>query len=348
VALRVARRGRGVIADGCSVEEDDMRDELQAHLDAFDSLRPAGGFAYRRAATFGTPGTGRHVVFGSMVHGNEVGSLPAVVRIMRELTEGTRSVAGAVTFFVGNPEAGLQDARFLESDLNRVFVDEPPDTHEGRRARELKPILDAADVFVDLHQTILATTQPFYIAPFHMGGWHWARAIAGARVWITRHPGQAFSSGTCCADEYVRLQGKPGITLELSEKGFGHGAEDRAYAAITRALELSVAAADEAGIRALADEADELAFFHTVHREKFASEALALADGWINFQEVREGQVISAEGTPELVAPTSGMVLFPKYPPRIDGNYKKPLPGEIYRIVCPLDAHPTELYADAL
>jgi succinylglutamate desuccinylase len=326
-----------------------VSEQLQSYLDRFEALRPDGGFAYRYAASFGEGAFSLHLVIGSMIHGDECGSLPGVLRVMEDLASGALRFGGRITFFVGNPEAGLRDVRFLEDDLNRVFLPDPPDNHEGRRARELKPILDAADVFLDLHQTILATEQPFYIAPFQVSGWHWARAVQGARVWVTRHPAQAFSAGTCCADEYVRLRGLPGLTLELSEKGFGHGGEQRAEAAVRRALALGQAVGSgESTLEAAVGSLDELVFLETVHREAFRSDALALRPGLINFREVVAGELLSAPGTPELRAPASGMVLFPKYPPVVDGAYKKPLPGEIYRIVCPLPAHPTVLYADAL
>ncbi len=321
-----------------------MRAELTRHLQGFDALRQAGPFDYGRAHHHQGGAHDTHLVFGSMIHGDEVGSLPAFVRVMSELASGELIFGGRATFFLGNPEAGLAGARFLESDLNRVFVEEPPDTHEGRRARQLKPILDTADVFLDLHQTILQTAQPFYISPFQEEGWRWARYLAGARVWVTRHPGMAFSSGTMCADEYVRVRGKPGITLELSEKGFGNGGEERAYRVLRRALELADAIAQGAALAVLAAECQELEFLHTVHREPFASEELGLEPGWVNFRPIQTGERLSAGGTPELVAPEDGYVLFPKYPPRVQGQYKRPLPGEIYRIVQPLSDHPTRLY----
>jgi succinylglutamate desuccinylase len=322
---------------------------LADHLEAFDRHAREGGFDYARAITHDGGEGGPHVVVTGMIHGDETGSLPAIVQILDELADGTRTFGGRVTFAIGNPEAGLQGVRFLESDLNRVFVDEPPDTHEGRRARELKPILDAADIYVDLHQTILETKQPFYICPFHLSGWHWSRALAGAEVWVTRHPGQAFSSGTMCADEYVRLKGRPAITLELSQKGFGNGGEGRAHAVLARLLTtLDAIRRGETTLEAAAEAKPELVFLETVHREPFATDGHALADGWVNFTPVAEGAVLHAEGTPEMVAPTGGYVLFPKYPPRVDGTYKKPLPKEIFRIVQPLAEHPTVAYADAL
>ncbi len=326
---------------------------LTDHLNAFDALADRigrGPYAYARVIHHDGGGAAPHLVVGSMVHGDETGSLPAVVAVARALADGTLRYPGRFTAFVGNPEAGLADARFLEDDLNRVFVADPPDSHEGRRAREIRPILDDADVFLDLHQTILPTAQPFYIFPFGLEGWRWARAIGGARVWVTRHPGSAFSPGTCCADEYVRLRGRPGMTLELGEKGLGRGAEARAEAAVRRLIALgeAVGAGGPAALTAAADAAPELGFYETRHREPFSDDALALREGLVNFQPVTAGEALSAPGTPSLVAPVNGAVLFPKYPPRLaDGRYKTPLPGEIYRIVAPLPDHPTSLWPDA-
>ncbi|MCB9681188.1 MAG: succinylglutamate desuccinylase/aspartoacylase family protein [Alphaproteobacteria bacterium] len=322
--------------------------ELAAHLAAFDRLARPGPWNYSRAHHHDGGVHGFHLVFGSMVHGDEVGSLPAMVRVLQELADGTRTYGGRATFFVGNPEAGREGQRFLESDLNRVFMDNPPDTHEGRRARLLRPILDTADVFLDLHQTIEPTRHAFYIFPFQEQGWLWARALGTTPMWVTRHPGTAFTTGAMCADEYVRALGRPGITIELSEKGFGHGGEDRAYQAITAALALADAVdAGTTTLRAAAEAQPELTFLETVHRERFVDDTLALRPGIVNFDTVRAGDVVSADGTPELVVPKDGMILFPKYPPRVDGTYKRPLPGEIYRVVAPLQGHPLELYADA-
>jgi succinylglutamate desuccinylase len=318
---------------------------LQAYLDAFERHREPPTFPYRWASTHGEGTSGCHLVIGSMVHGDECGSLPAVVQLMQELASGAVTFQGTVTFFIGNPEAGLADERFLDGDLNRVFDAEPPDHHEGRRARELKPILDAADVFLDLHQTILPAAEPFWIFPFGLASWGWARAIGAARVWVTRHPEQNFSLSGCCADEYVRQRGLPGITLELGQKGFGHGAEERAYKAIRRAMQIADRLTAGASLSDVAEEEPDLEFFETVHREPFASADHALRPGLVNFQRVAAGELLSTDGAPALRAPRDGAVLFPKYPPRdATGAYRGPLPAEIYRIIAPLSAHPLDAY----
>ena len=153
-----------------------------------------------------------------------------------------------------------------------------------------------------------------------------------------------FSLEGCCADEYVRLAGKPGITLELSQRGFGNGAEERAYATITRAMAIADALAAGGSLAELAEAEPEIGFYETAHREPFATDAHALRPGLVNFAEVRAGELLSASGSPPMVAALDGCVLFPKYPPRVGGEYKRPLPAEIYRIVRRLDQHPIDRY----
>lgn len=323
---------------------------LTEALTRFDAVAAPGPFAYPR--TFHHDG-GRHdthLVFGSLIHGDEVGSLPAVIEVAQALASGALDFGGRLTLFVGNPEAGLAGRRFLDSDLNRVFVDDPPDDHEGRRARELMPILDAADVFLDLHQTILPSDHAFWIAPFQTEGWHWARALGATSMWITRSPGTAFSTGTMCADEYVRQRGRPALTLELGERGWTRSAHDTAAGAMRRAMALADAVArGDTSLAAEASTRPELRFVETVHREPFATRSHALRPGIHNFVAVQTGESLHAPGTPEMIATHEGWLVFPKYPERdAEGRCVGPVPGEIYRIVAPMSGHPVEVYADGI
>ena len=286
-------------------------------------------------------------MIGALVHGDEVGSLPAVANLVAALNAGATSFGGRLTVFLGNPEASAQQRRFLEADLNRVFVDDPPACHEGDRARELKPILDAADLFVDLHQTIEETDRPFYIFPYDEAGAHWAQAIAGAVSWVTRPPTATFSAGTCGTDEYVRNRGKPGLTLELGTKGFHRQSIVRAANVLDRLLQV----ADQVGSGAASlDHAaaaqPELEFLHTTWIQPFDDPQMRLRPGLANFEPVAEGEQLSADATPLIVAPHAGMVLFPKYPAYdTSGVVVEPRPGEIVRIVAPLEDHPSKVWS---
>ena len=288
-----------------------------------------------------------HVVFGTLVHGNERGSLPAAVRLVEALRSGDLRTGIRVSVFIGNPEAAREGVRYLEADLNRVFLENDHTQHEHKRARQIMPILDSADVFIDFHQTILQTQQPFYIFPWHGQGRRWARAMQSASVWVTRGPSSNFSSGTRCTDEYVCLRGKPGLTLELSEKGFSQAAEDLCFLTMVRAIQTAEAEAlGEETVDQAASRRPDLTFFETRHRELFATPKHALRPGLVNFQPVQAGESLSAEDSPPIIAPDSGMLLFPKYPPRKGALAQPPLPGEIYRLITPMSAHPAELWGD--
>ena len=281
-----------------------------------------------------------HLVFGALVHGNETGSIPAMVRLLEELRSETMVFGGRLTLFLGNPWAAREDLRFLEADLNRVFVDSDADTLEHRRARHLMPVLRDADVFIDFHQTILPTERPFYICPFGEEGWRWARALAGAEVWVTRAPGESFSSGTCCSDEFVRQQGAVGLTLELGQKGFSAAAAERAERVMRDAVSLCERlAAGRTTIVEASEERPELGFYRTVFKPPFPDRSWGLRPGLTNFQSVHLGERLSAEGTPELLAPADGVLLFPKYPPA-----DQPLPAEIVRVLERMERHPLELW----
>lgn len=145
----------------------------------------------------------------------------------------------------------------------------------------------------------------------------------------------------------MRNQNKPGVTLELGAMGFSDQAEALATASFTRLL----AVAEEVGsggatIDQLAETQPELEFVGTSWIQQFTDPTMQLRAGLWNFCAVTEGEILSADGTPEITAPCDGMILFPKYPVYADGRALEPRPGEIVRIVAPLDRHPLEIWAD--
>ena len=322
----------------------DIRPQLEVLLSQFSAAASPGPYGYRWAHHHDGGRHPGHVVFGCMIHGNEHGSLPAAVRLVNALNDGSLKFKGRVTIFIGNPEAALEDARYLEADLNRVFLDTGETRHEDLRAAMIMPILDDADVLIDFHQTILETTQPFYIFPWHKPGWQWARAIRGTDVWVTRDPKRVFSSGSKCTDEYVGDRGKPGITLELSQKGFSEAADVMCWNTMLETLRLADVAWAGTDIDTLAKRKPELAFFQTTFAQPFEDPELTLKPGLVNFQRVSQGETLHAVDSPSITVPDDGAILFPKYPDRVRGKAIAPWPNEIYRLVTPMKEHPMRLW----
>lgn len=324
------------------------RPALDALLQRFDALaaaQPCPGLPADVARREGAD-HGYHVIFGCIVHGDEVGSLPAAVAVLEAIDAGALRYGGRLSVVLGNRPAALLNQRFVEADLNRVFLPDAPPSAEARRAAALIPLLDTADIFLDLHQTIEPTASPFAIFPWSPEGEQWVRALNAAPCWVTRPPGVNFSPGLRCADEHVRLRGASGITVELGQKGF-----DPAAAALAeRLMRETLRIADQLGrgAQTLAGAAEgqpsPIAYEPDSH-VAFTDPRMALRPGLQNLAPVRRGEVLSAEGSPLILSPGEGALLFPKYPPRdAEGRALGPLPAELVRVVRRLPDGPAAAY----
>ena len=300
-----------------------MRSQCVKLFDRFQSARQRGPVDYRWA-THHDGGGDWHVVLCGNIHGNEVGSLPGLVELAEHIAIGTLCFPHKLTVMLGNPEAALANKRFLETDLNRCFLDRPEDTHETRRARELMPILSTADLLIDLHQTIRHTERPFYIFPRHPLSLSWAAKLGASDTYVDATPGPG-PSATRCADEFVWMRDKPAITIELSEKGFTQSADE-----ITKTVIRNLISTDIEHMQS----SQPAIVLSTIHREPYGSSARRLRPGLSNFTPIDIGENLARVGSPDIIAQHSGYLLFPKYPPeRSTGELIHPPPEHIYRII---------------
>ena len=105
---------------------------------------------------------GPHVAIISLIHGNEIAgalALAALLRASPRLLRGTMSLVFAnldayARFDPANPTA----SRFADEDMNRLWeasvLDGPRVSRELVRARLLRPVIDEADVLLDLHSML--------------------------------------------------------------------------------------------------------------------------------------------------------------------------------------------------
>lgn len=115
------------------------------------------GIDYATTLDSGKPGP--HVMITALAHGNEICGAIVLDELLRA---GIRPLQGRLSlvfcniaaferFDVANPEA----SRWVEEDFNRVWtaevLDGPRDTVDLRRARILRPLLDRADLLLDIH-----------------------------------------------------------------------------------------------------------------------------------------------------------------------------------------------------
>jgi succinylglutamate desuccinylase len=129
------------------------------------TLPPVDGI---RASNCGTPGVwrfdstlpGPHVAITALIHGNEVCGAAA---LWQQLQSPAQLACGRLTMVFCNLEAyaalndeNKQERRWHDEDMNRVWgrLEQPAqsgDSYELRRAREILPFIESADVLLDLH-----------------------------------------------------------------------------------------------------------------------------------------------------------------------------------------------------
>ena len=115
------------------------------------------GVDYVHVLDSGQPGP--TVMLQALTHGNEICGAIALAGF---LDEKIKPVRGKLILAFANIEAFSRfnhddpdRARYVDEDYNRVWADEvlggPRDSVELRRARQLRPFVDAADFLLDLH-----------------------------------------------------------------------------------------------------------------------------------------------------------------------------------------------------
>lgn len=115
---------------------------------------------------------GPHVLVNALTHGNEFCGMTAATHL---LDTGVRPKVGTLTVSFANVEAyesfNTEDpfkSRLLVHNLNRIWskawLEGNEDSPELRRARELRPVVSAADHILDIHSTAQPVA-PFWVYP---------------------------------------------------------------------------------------------------------------------------------------------------------------------------------------
>ena len=104
---------------------------------------------------------GPHVVISALMHGNEVCGAVALAPLLRSpprIAHGTLTLAFCnLDAFARVEDATKGTCRQVDEDMNRVWGRlDANDSCESRRAREIAPFLDEADVLLDIHSMTLS------------------------------------------------------------------------------------------------------------------------------------------------------------------------------------------------
>ncbi len=267
------------------------------------------GIAYVHRFESGRPGP--HVLVNALTHGNELCGMVAATHL---LDRSVRPAAGTLTVSFANVDAYESfdrdkpfDSRQLVHNLNRVWspqwLDGCEDSPELRRARELRPVVAAADHILDLHSTSEAV-QPFWVYPSFERNAAAALAIGRPPVHLVMPSG--LGSGTPLIQHGRHGEpGGSGVAL-VAECG-----QHFLQATADLAIEVTL---------------DFLAHFGLVERELKPPEGqrrfellqtvvirtpqFRFARPVVGFETFAQGELIATDGPDEIRAPCDGCTIF--------------------------------------
>lgn len=127
--------------------------------------------------TFESGKPGPHVMVNAITHGNEICGAIVVDRLLRS---GLRPRRGTLTLSFANVDAFFRfdprepyATRFVDEDFNRVWTTEAlegaRDSVELRRARQLRPFVEAADFLLDIHSMLEPSPPVMICGPLDKG-----------------------------------------------------------------------------------------------------------------------------------------------------------------------------------
>ena len=157
------------------------------------------GIDYVHRFESGKPGP--HVLINALTHGNEICGMVAATHL---LDTGVRPLIGTLTISFANvaayesfDKARPFDSRQLVHNLNRIWsageLDGTEESPELLRARQLRPVVAAADHILDIHSTS-QDVEPFWVYPAYERNAQAALAIGRPPVHLVMPSG--LGSGT--------------------------------------------------------------------------------------------------------------------------------------------------------
>ena len=162
---------------------------------------------------------GKKVVIMGALHGNEKIGFEVIEQLKKDLNPD--KINGEIFLILGNPVAHENNTRFIDTDLNRLFVPEKIKeltkisqenlNTEEKRLLEIIPILQKADFLLDIHSTIKPSIPFVFIE-------NTAKHLALAEIFTTDYIVYNSPDGpedmNTCADNFVNSNGGCGLTYE--------------------------------------------------------------------------------------------------------------------------------------
>ena len=292
---------------------------MTQHPSPFEVL-PRDLSAYRKGNTgidyvhrFESGEPGPHVLINALTHGNEICGMVAATHL---LDTNVRPLIGTLTVSFAHVEAYNAfdpekpfDNRQIVHNLNRIWSDEllegSEDSPELRRARELRPVVAAADHILDIHSTSQDVV-PFWVYPDFDRNASVALAIGLPSVHLVMPNG--LGSGTPLIQHGLHAGADaPGAAM-VAECGqhFKQATADVATEVTLRLLaHFGLIDKGMAGTSKAPQRRFELLETHVIKSESFS-----FVRPVIGFETFAKGELIATNGPDEIRAPCDDCTIF--------------------------------------
>lgn len=239
-------------------------------------------------------------VIMAAVHGNEICGIKAFKKIISKL----EVEKGTVHFIVGNPRALKTNKRYIDFNMNRLFLKKSfskkiRETYEYKRAQYIKKFLDESDALLDIHSTT-NKSEPFIIC--EKGSFNVAKSLPKEFKKIVYGFDDIEPGGT---DGYMNKQGKVGICIEcgqhldkkstiIASKAIQTFLENRKHINLTKAKNPNIK--------------KQIIRIDSMYNTK--SNSFVLIKTFNDFTPIKKGEIIGIDGDTIVYAKNNSIILF--------------------------------------
>ena len=275
------------------------------------------GIPYVHRFESGKPGP--HVLVNALTHGNEFCGMVAAAHI---LDAGIRPRIGTLTVSFANVEAYESftterpfDSRQLVHNLNRIWspawLEGDEDSPELRRARELRPVVAAADHILDIHSTS-ADVVPFWVYPAFGRNSEAALAIGRPSVHLVMPGGLGSGTPVIQHGRHGEETSDAGVAL-VAECG-QHFKQATADLAVNVALDF-MAHFGLTAARAGAEPKPAQRSYLLLETRVIQTPEFRFVRPVVGFETFAAGELIATDGPVEIRAPEDCTILMPAREP---------------------------------
>lgn len=287
--------------------------------------------AKRIHALIDTKSPGNQLICLAAIHGNEVAGLTATNNISTRLSTDCRLENGRMVILNGNIKAVEKGVRYIHKDLNRLWsetiINHAYTLSESNRTEEETELIQLYEtiknltcdyrgntLLLDLHTTS-AKGGAFSIIPGNHESYQLAKKLG---VPVIKDVEKVLKTTVM---SYYNSKGIPGMAFEAGQHIDPASAEIM-EAAIWVALDhLSMISSNPSNRLHKAQEILKNASYHGMppevrflYRHHVSPEdGFRMKPGFLNFDPVKEGQVLAHDKTGQIVSPYSGLLLMPLY-----------------------------------